>query len=407
MKDENARHLLATVMGWEEQDIVLRYVPLLSLLAEYKYDHYRRFGPGKRFIESLALWLSQFIPADRSAALDFVLNRLVFVSDQEISHLVQHAYPDVIVQERMRMVAEEKSIPSYRVGEISRDLRFKQLQHKSLYLGLSDGARTDELRRAGSGEISNEQIWQAYELGDAKAEDMLDALRKALSTDSPSSARQVTNEDIWVACSAGDREKTDRLLEALRAESISPPLTPHTEKFTLVWLLDDFSGSGNTYIRFDSKAGRFKGKLKKIYDRLNRGDLIDTKHYEVFLLLYIATRQAIDHIEYWSERFTSEFGYKPLQVRVLFPIESDVGLTKELPAELEAILKNPQYYDPDAFDQHIAVGGTTDAQMGFAGCALPLVLSHNTPNNSVYLLWGPESRKFSGLFPRVSRHKED
>jgi hypothetical protein len=44
---------------------------------------------------------------------------------------------------------------------------------KSLYLGLSDGAHTNDLRRASDGDISNEQIWQAYELGETKAEDML------------------------------------------------------------------------------------------------------------------------------------------------------------------------------------------------------------------------------------------
>ena len=70
------------------------------------------------------------------------------------------------------------------------------------------------------------------------------------------------------------------------------------------------------------------------------------------------------------------------------------------------ILDNPKYYDPAAFDEHIEVGGTSTAQMGFAGCALPVVLSHNTPNNSVYMLWGSEAHGFPGLFPRVSRHKE-
>jgi hypothetical protein len=53
----------------------------------------------------------------------------------------------------------------------------------------------------------------------------------------------------------------------------------------------------------------------------------------------------------------------------------------------------------------MAVGGT-DGRLGFAGCALPLVLSHNTPNNAVYLLWGPEQYEYSGLFPRVVRHKD-
>lgn len=403
MKDENAQHLLAKVMGWQDQEVVLENVPVLRLLADYKYDGYQRFGPGKRFVESLALWLNQFDMPDRAAALDFVLKRLVYVSDDELSHLVQHAYPDVIVQERIRLVAEEKGIPTYRVGEICRNPRFQELQFKSLYLGLSDGARTNELRRFSDGEISNEQIWQAYELGEAKADDMLDALGKAL-TKTPVSD-PLENDDIWRLYDAGDKAEANRLLDSLRVKPASGA-SQQLVKFTLIWLMDDFSGSGNTYIRFDSEKGKFKGKIKKIYERLHQGDLIDTAHYEVFLMLYVATRQAIDHIEYWSERFTSENNYKPLQVRVLCVIEPEVGLTQGIPIELQSILTNPKYYDPVAFDEHIEVGGTTTAQLGFAGCALPVVLSHNTPNNSVYVLWGSEAHGFPGLFPRVSRHKE-
>src|ERR1044071_1827016 len=99
MRNDNAERLLAAVMGWTDQDHVLQYVPLLQLLAAYKYDEYQRFAPGKRFVESLALWLQQFDSADRQAALDFVLHRLVFISDKEFSHLVATAYPDVIVPE--------------------------------------------------------------------------------------------------------------------------------------------------------------------------------------------------------------------------------------------------------------------------------------------------------------------
>jgi hypothetical protein len=65
-----------------------------------------------------------------------------------------------------------------------------------------------------------------------------------------------------------------------------------------------------------------------------------------------------------------------------------------------------QYYDPSIHDEHMKKGGTPDSRYGFADCGLPLVLSHNTPNNSVSLLWSPEDQKVRGLFPRVQRHKE-
>lgn len=367
MNDQNAQQLLAKIMGWNDSDTVMKYVFTLQLLADYKYDHYQRFAPGMRFIESLALWLEQFDQVDRQTALDLVMNRLIYISDKEFSHLVQTAYPDLVVQERMRLVAEEQDIPPHRVGQIRKNRRFKELQLKSLYLGLSDGARTNEFRRGSDGAISNEQIWQAYELGSEKIDDMVKELGTSLSN-------------------AG---------------------VPFDDpKFNLVWLLDDFSGSGNTYIRYDGGNKAFKGKIKKIYDQLHRGDLIDTSHHEVYLLLYVATRQAVDHIEYWAERFTSEYGYKPLQVRVLCTLEHEVAITRNPDAQLDALIRNSKYYDNRASDQHTRVGGTNDLRFGFARCALPVVLSHNTPNNSLYILWGAESYDFRGLFPRVSRHRE-
>ena len=367
MKDENAQRLLAKVMKWGDEDIFREYIPKLMLMAEYKYDHYQRFGPGKRFIESLSLWLNQFDEKDRQAALELVTEHLVFISESEFSHLVQMAYPDVIVQERICLIAEEKGIPDYNVGSIVNDRRFEELRLKTLYLGLSDGARTSELRRASHNEINNEQIWQAYELSRNKVKDMI--------------------------------EELGGFLNKLGLE-ISDP------RFNIIWLLDDFSGSGNSYIRYDSKTNKWKAKIKKIYERLNQGDLIDTSHYEIFLLLYVATRQAVDHIEYWSERFASEYGYKSLKVKVLCILEKETKLTKNSSSEIEELINNNNYYDNSASDSHIEVGGTTDARWGFASCALPVILSHNTPNNSVYILWGPEEYKIHGLFPRVSRHRE-
>ncbi len=163
--------------------------------------------------------------------------------------------------------------------------------------------------------------------------------------------------------------------------------------------MDDFSGSGNTYIRYDANERKFKGKIKKIYERIYEGDLINPDYYEVSLLLYVATRQAIDHIEYWSERFTNEKGYKPLRVQVLHPIEKYSSLSVLRDASIIEIAKQDRYYDERASDEHIKIGGTDDAKLGFAACALPLILSHNTPNNSIYALWGPEENSFFGLFP--------
>lgn len=113
MRDANAKQLLARVIGWQDEASVVENVFRLQLLADYKYDSYQRFGPGKRFMESLALWLKQFDTSDREGALKLVTDHLVFFSDADFSHLVEFAYPDVIVQERLRLIGEEQSIPSH------------------------------------------------------------------------------------------------------------------------------------------------------------------------------------------------------------------------------------------------------------------------------------------------------
>ena len=347
--------------GLDRFELVNQEVPILQLMAYYKYDHYQQFSPGKRFIESLALWLDQFDREDRSTALNLVKQQLIFISEQEMLHLVQLAYPDVIVQDRLRMVAEEAGIPPYKVGETRAHPRFELLRVKSLYLGLSDGAHTNDLRRASRGEISNEQIWQAYELGEAKADDMLTELRNTLKNSGLTLTRDANKE-----------------------------------RFSIVWLVDDFSGSGNTYIRFDAKTSKFKGKIKKIYDRILTGDLVDPDYYEVNLLLYVSTRQAIDHIEYWTEQYASEHGLRPLRLHVLHIIEKDVAITTASNPELVSVLGKPKYYDTRASDRHIAIGGTNTARFGFANCRLPLVLSIIHPTIRSMRSRGPEEFGFSG-----------
>lgn len=364
MKDANAEAILSRVMSWNA-DQYSANVPHLQLLASYKYDRYQRFEPGKHFIESLSLWLDQFERSDRELALSLVRENLIFVSDEEMRHLVRMSYPDVIVQERIKAVADEIGFAKYEVVRAANHRRFLQLQLKSLYLGLSDGAHTNELRRASGGGISNEQIWQAYELGEDKAVSMSRALRATLEENS---------------FQAGDAT------------------------FSVVWLMDDFSGSGNTYIRYDGEERAFKGKITKVYKQIVDNRIVDQGYYEVFLLLYVATRQAIDHIEYWAGRFTSQFGYKPIQIRVVHPIERSASLSGIDGGKFDALIAHPDYFDARVTDEHMLVGGT-DGRTGFAGCALPLVLAHNTPNNSVYILWGPDDLKFFGLFPRVSRHR--
>jgi len=66
-----------------------------------------------------------------------------------------------------------------------------------------------------------------------------------------------------------------------------------------------------------------------------------------------------------------------------------------------------QHFDDSIMDEHFRKGKHERPYLGFDECGLPLVLSHNTPNNSIPLLWYEEGGHFKGLFPRVSRHRGD
>ena len=71
------------------------------------------------------------------------------------------------------------------------------------------------------------------------------------------------------------------------------------------------------------------------------------------------------------------------------------------------------YYDPIIQTKHTEIGGVSHLGLGYGGCALPLVLAHNTPNNAIALLWAESDGGVRGniqapgmrpLFRRRQRH---
>ena len=75
-------------------------------------------------------------------------------------------------------------------------------------------------------------------------------------------------------------------------------------------------------------------------------------------------------------------------------------------SEFNRLIDHQDYYDHDIYDEHFKRGGAADARYGYGNCGLPIVLYHNSPNNSVALIMSYGDRKFRGLFPRVQRHRE-
>jgi hypothetical protein len=368
MRDQLAERLLARVMGWSPEDVA-RERPVLQAMADYKYDEYQQFSPGIRFVESFALCLSGLkTSAEKEVFYNFVKTRLIFFSAAEINHLVSIAYPDFVRPRLLRKVAQAQGLNPYHVAKVAGTKAFRIRERECLFLGLSDGAQTDAFRRSSSPHIGHEQVLQSYEISLSRVDKLLESLR----TD--------------VAAIQG-RESED-----------------NSARFSTVVLLDDFSASGTSYLR--RKEGLFKGKIGDFHRDLTNSDnpmskLVNLQEVQILLVLYLATEQACSHLrsgleELWGPHSVS------FEILVVHPLDSDICLRPGQGNPIEKILET--YYDEKMEDEHTREG-KTDLKFGYAHCGLPLVLSHNTPNNSIYPLWSDKS-KLRPLFPRVSRHKE-
>lgn len=368
MNENLAERLLANVLKWKPSDVA-RERPNLQALATFKYDDYQPFSPGMRFIESLALWLKQFLTYDeRKAAFEFVRDRIIFISPMEMHHLVAISYPDHIRTLLIRRVASTKNLPEWFIRKIVECIDFKVLLRQSLFLGLSDGAYIDVFRRSNP-ELTHEQVLRTHEISPKRAQEMLSKLKEDLN----------------------------------RILGRAP--TPEEARFRMAFLLDDFSGSGLSYIR--KKASQYKGKISRFCSSActEEGeirDLFERSELHVCLVLYVASDEARVYLEKMGKLL---FGDIPFYVLIINPLPSSQKVNEEKDKEFVKILR--KYYDHSIETKHYKVGRHDKPYLGFNECAAPLVLSHNTPNNSVCLLWFGEKHKYRGLFPRVSRHGDE
>ena len=332
---------------------------ILRRLATYKYDDYQQYAPGRQFIECLALWLDQFHDSDeRRNALRFVLERLIYISEIEMRHLVSLMARDRVPKVLQRQVAQQLALPVYRVAAVRGKRGFHRALRASLFLGMSDGARIDQFRRNSEG-LSNEQFAMNYELSEPRAKKMVCELKTDLNDES-----------------AG---------------------------FKYVFLVDDFAGSGKTILHRDGSKpldGRLVRFVRDTLPHLSEGPCP-----KIFITLYLATEQAATHLQSLISTYPSPpwSGDNVPQVITVMTLGDHARLCHDRKiGEYETdhlfdILLH-KYYDPSVEDEHKG-----EVLHGYSDCGLPLVLSHNTPNNSVYLLW--EQEKTQPLFPRFERHQ--
>ena len=177
MRETLALRLLGRIMDWNEETASEEF-GWLRVMSRLKHDDYRDYLAGVRFVESLAGWLQQFEAGDRAAAYDFVRHRLVYISNAEIQRLVDQFYPRTVEPRLLETVATARAIPPYLVWSdaiATRELERRRRQ--TLFIGLSDGARIDVLRRSNAGILSTEQIVLATHIDEQKWEDLGNNLR--------------------------------------------------------------------------------------------------------------------------------------------------------------------------------------------------------------------------------------
>ena len=373
MKDSLARKLLTKVIDWPSDKLTNERYDL-QMLADYKYDEYQQFAPGIRFMESLTLWLERFPNyEEKEIAYKYVKQKLVFISTRELEHLIQMTYVDTIRPHLINIVSEKYQIEKFAIKKIVNDVNFKITQRKCLFLGLSDGAKLDLFRRL-SASLKHEQIYPTYLITEEKA----DELKKEL------------NDDI---------KKLTR--------------KPANERYEMIFLIDDFSASGISYIR-TKKDGNRTGKIVKFLRQIINDDdkfdfiagTIDTKKLKLCVVLYVATTRAIQRIR---ELVREHVAHTSIQVDVcaIQEIDDSVGLHPDELDEMKDVLKHNFQYD-DIVTPQYKNGKHDEPYLGFDECGLLLIMSHNCPNNSVPILWYEnEEKDIPALFPRVQRYRGD
>lgn len=353
MKDILAEQLLAKIMNWEPE-ILAEERFQIQLFAEIKYDNYQKYSQGMKYVESLALWLQCFEASDRKVLYDFIKQNLIYISEKQMRTLVEMSYPFYIAE-----IIHKKAISICYEKHISDVEKRKQIHEtlikKSLFLGLSDGSHIDLFRRANPA-LSNEQINVYYDVSKDKFSDMISEM---------------------------------------------PDSNEIGKGMSHIFLLDDFSGSGISFIR---KEGiKWKGKVAKLFDRLIKYDVQISK-IDVSLILYVSTKEAVEYIRaqlaiYKKENnITANYNVEAIQFINKARFSSDI---------IDLLKKYYEKYEMHTIeDIHYKKGDCNSPYLGFNAGALPLVLFHNTPNNAVPIIWFSNRNEYYGLFPRVTRHKE-
>ena len=225
MNQDLALKILSKIMDWDDSRASDEF-RWLRLMARLKYDGYRDFQAGMRFVESLSTWLQQFSLQERETAYQFVKNRLVYIGPGQMRRLVEQFYPNIIQKNIIDQVASNANIPAYLGLKNKKEHEAAdRLRRQTLVMGLSDGARIDILRHANVGRLSNEQLVLAPQVDTIKWKDLLKDLRSDLN---------------------------------------DPKV-----RFRQLYLVDDFTATGTSFFRWNKQKEEWSGKLTRFLQSVN------------------------------------------------------------------------------------------------------------------------------------------
>ncbi|WP_061868250.1 phosphoribosyltransferase-like protein [Prevotella intermedia] len=377
MNSNLANQLLASIMKWDAPTLASERAAL-EFMGSMKYDAYDRYMPGMRFMSSLVQWLNDIKEEDRYEAYKFIKEKLVFISSMQMNYLVDLLYDSKIRPILLDMSTAETGMPSYKCSSKVVRTRFEIEKRSALVIGLSDGAHTDILRRSAG--FNNEQVLTNYYPDGKKLKDMLDELRK------------------------------DQKLKGIEKAF-----------FRRIFLIDDFTASGKSFIRFDESDREYHGKLKRIIDELcikgyvEKEQKIEHLSYllnqeqkiQIDILFCIATEKARTNIKSSLDDYLKSVNRQnkvEFNIHIVQILEDKLSIDIKTDKDLVKLLKKDEHFVEECvISKSYKVGKNDNPWLGFDECALPVVLAHNTPNNSLPIIW-QDAERFHGLFPRISRH---
>jgi hypothetical protein len=198
-----------------------------------------------------------------------------------------------------------------------------------------------------------------------------------------------------------------------------PSLGGGSSTFRNVFLIDDFTASGTTFIR-KKPNGKWTGKIYKFFDAIVDARRRFADANKSFPLAndvamrvhhYISTMQARDAILERLAAVKSEVSEWFADITVSAGLLLPGGTAIDGIRDSGAWGLTENYYDQDIYEQlkaHLNPD-QKDLKRGYAHCALPVVLEHNCPNNALTLLWAETDGKNDAhamrpLFPRRHRH---